>query len=241
MKFQIIATLAVILLMTYVGYEYFRIKGLVSISSKLIKISTPYQQTPANPTKKLLFIGDSTGVGTGVTKPSQSLAGIIGAKHPDYQIDNMSSNGLRTDGLVELSKEVKGEYDLVVVHIGGNDMIRFKSLDQAEHNIKRSLDNIMPHTKHIALFTTGNLGDADLMPILFRPIYTANSKNLRNRMLSLAQNYENVSYVDLFKENNDLKSVNGYADDKLHLSPEGYKLWHQALVNTLRPAVDIEL
>ena len=44
----------------------------------LARASEPFQQVPATPAVRLLVVGDSTGVGTGATQATRSLAGMMG-------------------------------------------------------------------------------------------------------------------------------------------------------------------
>lgn len=213
--------------------EYLRVKGLIKISGQLIALSEPYSQTPPKPSLYVLFLGDSTGVGTGASAPNKSLAGLIGAKNPDTQIVNLSKNGLRSEGLLDLAKGQTEKVDLIVVHIGGNDIIHFKDLNQTVKNIKAALNELSPQATQIAVFTTGNLGEAKFFPAISRPFYAKRAVYLRGQMLKMVGDYSNVYYVDLFNRAESLGQVGGYAADKLHLNDNGYELWYKALKDTL--------
>lgn len=216
-------------------YEFIRIKLLANKSSRLIESAVGYEQSLPDPKQQILVLGDSTGVGTGTSDTKFSLAGRLGEQLPKAAIQNKAENGKTTSELLE---EVKASsysgYDFVLIHIGGNDIIRFKDLDQAAKNIQEMLDALAPDNKQIAVFTTGDMGDSDFFPILAKPIMTARSKGLRTKVKELVGSYDNVAYVDLFTREGNLKSVDGYATDKLHLSDAGYALWYAALKKTLQ-------
>lgn len=216
-------------------YEFIRIRLLVSQSQQLIASASPYSNSPRDPAQRILVVGDSTGVGTGTSDTRFSLAGRLGEQFPAGQVVNESANGLRTADLLALVKE-QGyqDFDLVVVHAGGNDIIHFDNLTQAAANLRQAVDILAGRNRQIAVFTTGDMGDSDFFPILAKPLMTARSRSLRDKVKSIASEYQNVAYVDLFSKEGNLKTVDGYAADKLHLSDSGYALWYEALKETLR-------
>lgn len=227
-SFAVMAVLIVVI-------EFVRIRSLIKNSSGLVKKSVPYTQAPPSPSRKFLIIGDSTGVGTGTSSAKFSLAGRLGTKYPDATVENKSVNGMRTKQLVELVKSNNfNSYDLVVIHIGGNDIIRLQNLGRSTDNIKEVLDALSKNNKRVAVFTTGDLGQSDFFPWFVRPLYHNRSLNLRNMVKKMSQDYNNVSYVDLFEFPKKLESNDGYASDKLHLSDSGYKLWFEALLDGLK-------
>lgn len=222
-------------LILIVVFELFRVRSLIKISSTLTGGSKPYEQHPISPKYKVLIIGDSTGVGTGADNPALTLAGRIGTDYPDADITNVSRNGLRTDQLNTKLSGLDSRYDLVILHVGGNDIIRFKSLGNSANNIEKAVSSLSKKSQKVAVFTTGNMGESEFFPFLTRPIFYLRSRSLRDKTTELIGNHRNVYYVDLFGYPKQLKSVNGYAKDKLHLSDSGYSLWYEALVDTLKP------
>jgi lysophospholipase L1-like esterase len=224
-----ILVLLFVLSIIYVLFEIVRIKSVINRSRELVARSKPYQQLPNVPKYRVLFLGDSTGVGTGVSSPEKSLAGLLGGEYPDAKIINLSKNGLRSDQLANSLHELpEGRYDLTIIHIGGNDLIRFKNKPSIKDNIKTVLDEVSKKSNKVALFTTGDLGGVKLFPIVLRPAYSSSSSSLRDEMKKLVTDYDNVVYIDLF-EHQSLNLVSGYAPDGLHLNDAGYMLWYNAL------------
>lgn len=224
------------LLILITVFEFWRIRSLTKISSQLIAATKVYEQHPVGSKYKVLIMGDSTGVGIGAQDADLTLAGRLGHDWPEADISNIAVSGLRTDQLDSKTGSVKEGYDLIIIHIGGNDIIRFKNIDQAAANIEEAVKTLSPKTKKIAVFTTGNMGESDFFPFLSKPMFTMRSKALRNKVKKVTSSYPDTTYVDLFSYPADLKSVGGYAKDKLHLSNEGYALWYQALQDSFKPA-----
>ena len=61
----------------------------------LARASEPFQQMPAAPAVRLLVVGDSTGVGTGASQATRSVAGLLGSKHPRLLVHNRSRDGAK--------------------------------------------------------------------------------------------------------------------------------------------------
>ena len=101
----------------------------LSVAKDLAQEARPYSASPAQPTRSLLVVGDSTAVGTGAARPEESLVGLIGQAHPDWRIDNRAVNGARFADVVLQLQAAPAGYDLVLVLAGGNDVIRLTRQD----------------------------------------------------------------------------------------------------------------
>lgn len=218
----------------YSGYEFIRIKALIKVSGQLVAASKPYERHPTNSNYKILVVGDSTGVGTGAASNADSLAGRLGKDLPLADITNLAVNGYKTDQLLSQVRDLpKQKYDFILVHIGGNDIIRFRNLTQSAANIQQTLDILAPQSKQVAVFTTGNMGGVKLFPWAARPLFGWRSKKLRNSLKTTAANFKNVKYIDMYGYPQSLEQVHGYATDGLHLNASGYQLWYDALNENL--------
>ena len=93
-------------------------------TASLANEARPYAAQPAQPTRRILVVGDSTAVGTGASGPLASLPGLIGQRHPAWHIDNLASNGARYADVAQQLERAAAGYDLVLVLAGGNDVIR---------------------------------------------------------------------------------------------------------------------
>ena len=107
-------------------------------AAALAKRSEPLQVAPAEPEKRLLIVGDSTGVGTGASTPQDSLAGLIAAEHPSLAIVNRSADGATVDRIAA-QLEGGGRFDAVLILGGGNDMIRMTGAEALRAALSRVL------------------------------------------------------------------------------------------------------
>ncbi len=227
----------VAIVLVYAVFEFVRVKSLIKVSGQLIARSQTYQQHPAGATYKILVIGDSTGVGTGTSDPKFSLAGRLGTDIPTADITNLSQNGLRAAGLLAIVQKLPAaHYDFILIHIGGNDITHFGDLDQATADTRQTLQILAAQATQIAVFSTGNLGEAKLFPWISRPIFGYRSRQLRDQFKAMTSQFNNVAYVDLFAQPQSLNTVGGYAGDGLHLDDAGYALWYSALKTVWTPS-----
>lgn len=220
----------VLVIVVSVAYGLLRLVHYSKIAGDIVKHSDSYHQESADANKRILVLGDSTAVGTGVVDPSNSVAGRLGRDFPDATIVNKAQNGLKSRGLLEnLDDMIDGRYDLVVIHIGANDVLRFRDLKITKQNIRKIVSRSQEQSTYTALITSGDIGEAVSIPWFARPLMSIRSKDLRNFGVNLAKELDNFVYVDLYYKDSGITDEKFYARDMLHLSDEGYGFWHQEL------------
>ncbi len=193
---------------------------------------------------RILFLGDSTAVGTGSGDGRTSVAGWFAQDFPAAHIINRAQNGYRLkDILKQLEKEQFDHYNLVVIQAGANDILRFTSL----RSIQCSLEEIIKRAEKIGddvvVLHSGDIGTA---PIFWWPLkwfYSLKTKAVRKIYLEAEKNTE-IHYVDLYGTKVDEIFLDNkkkyYSDDYLHLTGEGYRAWYQAIRDELKEAGALE-
>lgn len=195
--------------------------------------SRKFEVNRADAPVKILVVGDSTGVGTGVQDPSDSIAGRIYGDNPNVYIRNRSHNGATAqDILLKLESEPEKNFTLVLVQVGGNDILRFTNLNTLRQVITRVLEAATTKGKHVIFMSTGNVGLAPAFPLPLSWIYTWRTRKVRAIFMEAASK-TGVEYVDLFRERKDDPFLREpslfYAADYLHPGSEGYRLWYEEL------------
>lgn len=202
-------------------------------ASELARRSEPLQHTPADATLRLLIVGDSTAVGTGVSAPQASLAGLLAQAYPRLRIDNRARDGATFADVAGQLQAETARYDLVLVNAGGNDVIRLRKLDDVYADIDRVAALARARSDRVVLMPAGNVGNA---PFFFPPVswlMTSRARTLHGHVQQAAARHGAV-YVSLFKEKaNDPfaqrpKELN--AADGLHPSDAGYRVWFDELM-----------
>ncbi len=200
-------------------------------SAELAERSQPFQHRPADPAISLLIVGDSTGVGTGASQASNSLAGLAAAAYPRLMIDNRAADGARFEQVVQQLQGVDRRFDLVLVQAGGNDVIRLTDGRMLAQQIDRTVALALQHADTVILMPSGNVGSS---PFFFAPLswwMTKRSQSLHALIRKSAAVPGGV-YVDLYAppETDPFVQQPGlFAGDGLHPSDAGYRQWWSEL------------
>jgi lysophospholipase L1-like esterase len=189
---------------------------------------------------KILFLGDSTMVGTGTLDNTQSTAGWFGRAFPKAHIDNFSVNGLRLAGLLKIFHPPMWEhYNLAVAQIGANDIIHFTPLPAIREDINRLVDRLKPLADTVVIMHSGHVGLAPIFVWPANEILGWRSRQVRAIYMETARE-RGVLYVDLYADRaNDLflKDIERYyGQDLFHPSGEGYHYWYHRIRETLKDA-----
>ncbi len=245
MKFQItpgsIAGAVIVILALWIAVEIVLLAYRIRLGMEIAAASVPFEVKPPDARARVLVIGDSTGVGTGSSSPSDSVAGRIARDFPGGEIVNLARNGARVkDVPAQLASAGNEGYDLILLQIGGNDILRFTSLRALRDDVTDILKMSSGRARRVVFISTGNVG---LAPAFFPPlswVYTWRTRSVRALFMDVARE-QGVQYVDLFRERgHDLfleDPSRYYAPDFLHPSGEGYGVWYREL----RRQTDIDI
>jgi lysophospholipase L1-like esterase len=207
----------------------------------LIARVTPYEQAGTG-AGSIQFLGDSTGYGTGASSGTYSIAGRVGADYPAYAIENQSVNGRTIGGLLEDTQNFSGQFDLIVLQIGGNDILQKRATSQVLSDLETLLKRLAPHTKEIIMLTSGNVGTTPAFCGVEAAEYDALTRAYRAQVVALAARTPHYTYVDLFDEPEDdsfaQKPELYTAMDDLHPSNQGYGLWYGKAENAFAKALE---
>lgn len=221
--------------------------GGLAVSRALLRVwkgrvaaaqTVSFQRLRPEAALRILVAGDSTGVGVAVRDPSESVAGRLGELLPDAHVENISRNGARTrDVLAQVRTKQGQQYTLVLLQVGGNDILRFTPFEDLTRDLSTLLDEARAMSDHVVLLSAGNVGLAPLFPRAIGWVYTHRTRAVQEIFTREAK-HRGVLYVDLFKERKDdiflTDPLRYYAPDFLHLSGEGYRVWYERVVATLR-------
>lgn len=224
-------------LVILVAYEAYRIHRAFSLARPIIASAVPYTKNGSG--AKVLFAGESTGVGTGARIPEESVAGRLGANIPDAHIQNISKNGARMADLLLALRSLPAEktYDIIVLQIGGNDILNFTSPETVRTELRAVLTEATQRGGKVFLLTTGDVGNAPAFGPLLSRLYTTRTNELAPLFTEEAKK-AGVTYVDLFEPRETdpffLEPLKYHAADGVHPSSEGYGIWYGKLNNAMK-------
>ena len=210
---------------------------IVRLTGKVSYNNLPFEQNHPQAKLRILFLGDSTAHGTGAIDNRKSVAGWFGQDFPQAHIINISQNGKRLIDLVNDFDPSKLEhYRLIVIQIGGNDIMKLTPLDKVEKEIAIVIDRAKMTGDHVVILHSGNVGLSPIFTWPFDWVMSERSRAVRTIYIRQAKE-KGVFYVDLFAERkNDLflKDVDRYySPDLLHPSGQGYRWWYERIRATL--------
>lgn len=208
----------------------------IKIGKRLAASATAFSFTLPNPRARLLIIGDSTAVGTGVTDPNDSIAGKFHRDFPDIEIVNISRNGAHISEIATMLNRASGNFDVILIQGGGNDIIYLAPRRQASNQFDGLLKAAKNRAPEVVSITSGNIGAAPIFPWPLNWLYSYRSKIFLGQFKKIA--FANgVHFVDLYQPKagdplrKDIKRF--YASDGLHLTGDGYETWYQKILETL--------
>lgn len=231
-----IILLVIICIIFYIYFAYINTKRLINIGIELSEQSENYSQVGTGQ-QKILIIGDSSGVGTGAVDNTLSIAGRIGTDFPQATIINKAVNGSKTHDLISILDNLgKEKYDLLLIQIGGNDIVRWTNLKNLEESLDNVLEKADMYSDNIIVMTSGNVGTSKLLPFGTRWIFHKRTLAVRDVFMQTTQKHK-VKYIDLYrKPKNDPFYLNPevyYAKDMFHPSGIGYGDWYSFLSSEL--------
>ncbi len=216
-----------------------RVYRLVQKGNVLADTAVPFERVLLNASSTILVLGDSTAFGTGVHDSRVTTAGRLGAFYPEASLTNKAKNGLRLEGLSDILSTIPEteHYSLILVQIGGNDIIRFTSKKDVESRAGEAFKRLSRLGDAVIVLHAGDVGNARVFPVYLRPIYTRKSYQMREIYKRLISPYTNIKYVDLLAApsdnlfRDDPKTY--YAEDMLHLSEFGNEVWFNEIKKLL--------
>lgn len=225
-------------LLLLVAYEAIQMAARVHTGKTLAAAAVPYKRSAPNGSPRILVAGDSTALGVGTKRPEDSTAGRLGQTYADAEIVTIAKNGTRLRDIPSMLAAVKGQrFSLALLQAGANDIIRFTDLQTVRADLRDALTATKKQSDTVVYLHSGNVGLAPFFPRPIGWIYSARTRAFR----AIAQDETQrlgVSYVDLYTERahdpfaHDAKRF--YAPDGLHLSSEGYAIWHERIVETIK-------
>ncbi|MBC7767122.1 SGNH/GDSL hydrolase family protein [Arenimonas sp.] len=219
----------ILIIITILTYDIIRMYLLYQKTVQLENGFMAFQRIDPNTKQRILVLGDSTAVGTGSSNNIYSTTGRLSSKYPEAEVINISENGLKLSGLNERIKNVSGHFDIIVIQIGANDIIRLTDLETIDTELDKLLKKTKTLSSKVVILHSGNIGESKFFPWYITPILTYRSKEVREIYIRKTSIYES-SYVNLIDLHVDGKY---YASDKLHLNDEGYKIWFDEIMKKI--------
>ncbi|MFO1413630.1 MAG: SGNH/GDSL hydrolase family protein [Burkholderiales bacterium] len=216
------------------GWRWYRLAQLRRVGDRLADAAVVFERPADGHAATVLVIGDSTGVGTGANRPEDSIAGLLAAQFPHAAIVNRARNGARTlDALLQVADAATARYDLVLIHVGGNDVLRRTPLRALRPQVDALVARACRLADHVVVTTTPNVG---LVPAFAPPESWWLTRRSREvcRLFEDAARRHGAHYVDFFHTKAtdpfSREPRRFFAEDGLHPSTDCYRYVYEDLV-----------
>ncbi len=232
MKILVVVILVVLLVCGYSALSFLR---KVRVSRSLVERAVPFS-LKGERTVSVLVLGDSTAVGVGADKPEDTLAALLAREVHATVLDNFAVSGARVRDLARQVQEIRKEkYSYILIGIGANDVIRFARPEGNAEYLRILLVGLPKHD-HLIVYMAGNVGGTQLFPKVLNAQYTKRTLAYHAALAAVVRD-AGGTYVNLYTEPREdpfIKEPEIYlAEDGLHPSSAGYKLWFEKIRNAL--------
>lgn len=233
----LIFVLLIVFLFSFLSLmQILRIKSLLK---KTPPSPMPYEQMISEARVKILFMGDSLSVGTGSLERDKTVAGRFGQALPSASIRNISENGRKLAGLLACFPKLEKDfgYDLAILQIGANDILKFTPLQTIKSHLREALSRTKEIATDVIVMHSGNVGAAPVFIWPFSQVYKWRTLQVRRIYMSIAREL-GAHYIDLFSGTSDelfLKQAHlYYSADLIHPSAAGYAKWYDEIRTALQ-------
>jgi lysophospholipase L1-like esterase len=118
--------------------------------------------------KRILIVGDSIALGTGAASAGATFAGRIAADFPGAQVTTAARKGARARDLqAQIAPHAARRWDVVLICISGNDILRFTRLAAFRTALRDGLRAAAVAARLVILATSANPANA---PLFFFPL-----------------------------------------------------------------------
>ena len=189
---------------------------------------------------EILIVGDSIGAGVGSSCFENSVAGrIYGCLSEKFSalLINLSVSGRKMEGLMEIPKSHK-KYDLLVIFISSNDVVRFTKLKDFGLQTQDVIKKYSRIAKRLIIIGPANVGRVKLFPIFLRVILSYRAPKYVGIISKVCLRFDNVTYVNLLRSPKELGRYPGsfLASDGFHPNDYGHRFWFMML----KPYLNLE-
>lgn len=211
-----------------------RAKEIVRVASVR---TLAFDQRFSSPNARVLILGDSTAVGLGADSPNESIGGLLAADHPNVEVLNAACSGACLGQVTDqLAGVPHASFDLVLLLVGGNDVIRGTPLDLLECQADDLLPRLRQLSTEVVWLGSANVGLAPLFMPPWSWLLSARSRRRSRHFEALAKRHD-VHFLNFFREQSDdvfsRDSARYYAPDRVHPSSASYRYCYDHLYDAV--------
>ena len=231
------------ILLSWIGLPIYAFQG-IRIRNQAMRMAPPEQMPfievkgkPKSKPLRLLFIGDSSAAGVGVSDFKECVAGrtphLLSEKTGRTVTCRTCGNNSATAGelrdLIVLNLE-QAEYDFIIINIGTNDAKNFHTVRQFKKEFGGLLYALNAKFPTAKVIWSGIIDVKDI-PLLPSPLNKL--MGIRARLLKKMGNELCYERGALFPQTKWRVISENFAEDGFHASSQGYEEWAEELSDYL--------
>lgn len=203
---------------------------------------------PADPTVRLVMLGDSTAAGVGVTDAVDSvggrLAALLSQEHLHVVLAGVAVSGSRSGDLgPQVSRALLGNPDVAVLLVGANDATRGTLARRVFAPTASAIRRLRSAGVAVVFGTCPDLGAAQAFARPLRDLLSMAGRRIAHVQATAGRQVGAIT-VDLAAKTGPAFRADPQATlstDAFHPSAAGYDLWARALLPAVREAVGIRV
>lgn len=159
---------------------------------------------PAQPQGRILIVGDSTMYSAGVKDPAYTIAALFGAHYPGASVETKAANGARCrDVTRQLAAGAAEHYDIIMIGIGGNDVVRLTGSAALRRQLRALLAAASAKAERVVICSSVNVGNVGFFPFPLTYLYDYRSRLFGQLCQQAADQWDNVQFVNFYRPLND--------------------------------------
>ena len=204
--------------------------------------------TPGATPLRLVLLGDSTALGVGVDRVSETVGGQLaqllaaapGARR--VELSSVAVSGSRSADLAtQVARALVGARpDIALILIGGNDALHFGRIGEAADLLAAAVRRLRSAGIPVVVGTCPDLGAARAFPLPLRQLVGWQGRRLARAQAAAVLAADGVP-VDLAGQTGAVfrADASTYCHDGYHPSADGYRVWAHALLPAVSEAATV--
>jgi hypothetical protein len=190
----------IIIILLYAAFMAHRLARQIVTARTHNAQSKPFNRLISGATKRILVVGDSTMYGAGITDPNNTIGGLFAKRFPEASVETIAVNGAKVRDLkVQLTKAQFEHYDIIMIGIGGNDIVRFSSYIRLGHQLREILVQASGLSNRVILCHCVNVGNIGFFIWPLNYLYDHRSRRLHELYDEVIVGLSQVIYVNFYR------------------------------------------